>query len=148
MVGIYNIALNHGHDHICMDQASNALVIDETTEGWRLNIFLQTWYFWQRVVDNKFARECQLLLVMIWPDMLVSPLLSWGLLTDCLSKWQLGVFQYHIDGLVQDCSNSIANALELLQSCTKPSIWTWKLTSIENSIVEKRLVVISSQFLQ
>ena len=29
----------------------------------------------------------------------------------------------YIDGLVQDCSNSIANALELLQSCTKPSIW-------------------------
>ena len=25
------------------------------------------------------------------------------------------------DGLMQDCSNSIANALELLQSCTKPS---------------------------
>ena len=25
-------------------------------------------------------------------------------------------------GLVQDCSNSIANTLELLQSCTKPSI--------------------------
>ena len=28
----------------------------------------------------------------------------------------------HIDGSVQDCSNSIANALELLQSCGKPSI--------------------------
>ena len=27
-----------------------------------------------------------------------------------------------IDGLVQDCSNSIANALELLQPCTKPSM--------------------------
>ena len=27
-----------------------------------------------------------------------------------------------IDGLVQDCNNSIANALELLQSCTKPSV--------------------------
>ena len=26
-----------------------------------------------------------------------------------------------IDGLVQNCSNSIANALGLLQSCTKPS---------------------------
>ena len=26
----------------------------------------------------------------------------------------------HIDGLAQDCSHSIANALELLQSCTKP----------------------------
>ena len=24
---------------------------------------------------------------------------------------------------MQDCSNSIANALELLQSCTKPSIY-------------------------
>ena len=28
----------------------------------------------------------------------------------------------HIDALVQDCSISIANALEILQSCTKPSI--------------------------
>ena len=32
------------------------------------------------------------------------------------------ILQLYIDGLVQDCSNSIANALELLQSCTKPSI--------------------------
>ena len=31
-------------------------------------------------------------------------------------------FHQHIDGLVQDCSNSVAGALELLQSCTKPSI--------------------------
>ena len=28
-----------------------------------------------------------------------------------------------IDGLVQDGSNSSALAMELLQSCTKPSIW-------------------------
>ena len=28
----------------------------------------------------------------------------------------------YIDGLVQDCSNSSALAMELLQSCTKPSI--------------------------
>ena len=28
----------------------------------------------------------------------------------------------HIDGLVQDCSNSIANTLEILQSCMKPLI--------------------------
>ena len=28
----------------------------------------------------------------------------------------------HIHGLVQDCSNSIANALEVLQSCTTLSI--------------------------
>ena len=31
----------------------------------------------------------------------------------------------YIDGLVQDCSNSIANALELLQSCTKPSMHSY-----------------------
>ena len=30
---------------------------------------------------------------------------------------------FHIDGLVQDGSKSIANALELLQYCTKPSMW-------------------------
>ena len=29
---------------------------------------------------------------------------------------------YCIDGLVQDCSNSIANAMELLQSCIKQLI--------------------------
>ena len=29
----------------------------------------------------------------------------------------------YINGLVQDCSNSIANALELQQSCAKPSIY-------------------------
>ena len=28
----------------------------------------------------------------------------------------------YIDGLAQDCSNSIANAMELLQSCIKPLI--------------------------
>ena len=30
---------------------------------------------------------------------------------------------YNFDGLVQDCSNSIALAMELLLSCTTPSIW-------------------------
>ena len=37
-----------------------------------------------------------------------------------------GLRYQYIDGLVQDCSNSIANALELPQSCTKPSACTWK----------------------
>ena len=31
--------------------------------------------------------------------------------------------QNYFDGLVQGCSSSIANALELLQSCTKPLIF-------------------------
>ena len=29
------------------------------------------------------------------------------------------------DGLVQDCSNSTTNALELLQSCSEPSIYVY-----------------------
>ena len=30
--------------------------------------------------------------------------------------------QVYIDGLAQDCSNSIALTMELLQSCAKPAI--------------------------
>ena len=37
-----------------------------------------------------------------------------------MSQWF--VYDYEIDGLVQDCSDSSALALELLQSCTKPLI--------------------------
>ena len=37
-----------------------------------------------------------------------------------------------IDGLVQDCSNSIANAMELLQSCTNPSISIYVLIDIKH----------------
>ena len=38
------------------------------------------------------------------------------------SPWKVGL-QIHVVGLVQDCSNSIANALESLQSFTKPSMY-------------------------
>ena len=38
----------------------------------------------------------------------------------------------NIDGLVQDCSNSDALAMELLQSCTKPSIWLSKEKTIKH----------------
>ena len=34
--------------------------------------------------------------------------------------WQLWKQVYYVNGLVEDCSNSIALAMELLQSCTKP----------------------------
>ena len=43
----------------------------------------------------------------------------------------------HIDCLVQDCSNSIANALELLQSCTMLSIY-W-LDLVDDQSVQIRL---------
>ena len=44
-----------------------------------------------------------------------------------------------IDGLVQDCSNPIANALELLKSCAKPSIYHYKTSdaaSIPRGLVQ------------
>ena len=37
--------------------------------------------------------------------------------------YALWLLHCHFDDLVQDCSNSSALAMELLQSCTKPSIW-------------------------
>ena len=36
---------------------------------------------------------------------------------------QFPLKKMHFDGLVQNCSNCIANTLEILQSCTKPLIW-------------------------
>ena len=35
------------------------------------------------------------------------------------------------DGLVQDCSNSSALAMELLQSCKKPSTWCTPILQIQ-----------------
>ena len=37
-----------------------------------------------------------------------------------VTDWNLS----HIDGLVQERRNSIANALELRRSCTNPSTWS------------------------
>ena len=45
----------------------------------------------------------------------------------CNSQCQCTRFTYHFDGLEQDCSNSSALAMELLQSCAKPSICTFSL---------------------
>ena len=43
------------------------------------------------------------------------------------------ILQKYINGLVQDCSNSIANALELPQSCTKPSTYCMLLPKISDT---------------
>ena len=40
----------------------------------------------------------------------------------------------YFDGLVQDCGNSSALAMELLQSCTKPSIALELLQCISNGV--------------
>ena len=71
--------------------------------------------------------------------------LGWGLLCQVSTFSNFPLFDYHylfiptliieprvhIDGLTQDCSNSIANAMELLQSCTKPSIFDWCRRSLD-----------------
>ena len=44
---------------------------------------------------------------------------SWGWGWDGIT---IGNMLLHLDGLVQDCSNSSALAMKLLQSCIKPSI--------------------------
>ena len=41
----------------------------------------------------------------------------------CFAILPMPVSSLHIDGLVQDCSISIANALEILQSCTNLMIY-------------------------
>ena len=45
----------------------------------------------------------------------------------CAQNKQLsaGPVSHYFDALVQDCSNSSALAMELLQSCTKPSFCAW-----------------------
>ena len=59
-----------------------------------------------------------------------------GLLYEVSVVWTRGksVILIYFDGFAQNCSNSIANALELLQSCARLSIWwpnlqpqTWSL---------------------
>ena len=47
-----------------------------------------------------------------------------------LAQWT----QLYFDGLVQDCSNSIANTLELLQTCIKLFIWCLWLISPDESL--------------
>ena len=63
------------------------------------------------------------------------------------SQWQENL---QIDSLVQDCSNSSANALQLLQSCTKPSKWIirlpqylWSNLQQYKSVHPQRIVIIN-----
>ena len=48
------------------------------------------------------------------------------------TQWQsLAMGEHHLSGLVQDCSISSALAMEILKSCTKPSIgpyWNWQFS--------------------
>ena len=73
-----------------------------------------------------------------WPTLV--QLMAWCWIADKpLSEPVIGLFtDAYINGLVQDCSNSIANTLELLQSCTKSSMYVmwprWVDGSLQNSL--------------
>ena len=47
----------------------------------------------------------------------------------------------HFGGLLQYCNNSIANAMELLQSCVKPS--TWRLLEVKKTVTSTAINVCS-----
>ena len=47
------------------------------------------------------------------------------------------VGKFHIDGFMQNCSKSITNALELLRSCTKPSIYKGAYPKIKCTIMNR-----------
>ena len=59
-------------------------------------------------------------------------------------------FEKNIDGLVQDCSNSSALAMELLQYCTKPLIY-YQMLSFPNTgllqVVENLLHAVKEMFI-
>ena len=49
--------------------------------------------------------------------------------SNVLVLWHSRLFLSYIDGLVEYCSDSSALAVELLQSCTKPPICAYELTT-------------------
>ena len=58
---------------------------------------------------------------------------------NCINSLKPG--DAYINGLVQDYSNSIANALELLQSCTEPLIYAsanWNINDSGDGLVPVR----------
>ena len=64
----------------------------------------------QRGVECSYTADCWLNVIWTHTQTAVEERICW---------WN----SYDFNDLMQDCSNSIANALELEQSCTKPLIW-------------------------
>ena len=62
-----------------------------------------------------------LFVCVVWIQILYCLMYS-STLPICSSEARLKNMGKHVNGLAQDCSNSIAYALELLQSCTKSLI--------------------------
>ena len=85
---------------------------------------LLLWQYFSRICTHSSS----FVVVRYWLILPVcSRVISWGQehLNDCQCQWNiLNMSEWYINGIVQDCSKSSALAMELLQSCTKPSICT------------------------
>ena len=57
-------------------------------------------------------------------ELYFSPTVNQRLIVQFIHR-QTGQLKGRSAGLAQDCSNAIALAMELLQSCAKPLIWTY-----------------------
>ena len=72
--------------------------------------------------SNSSALAMELLQACTKPSMCITSTISSHLLKNT-NFWFLAHWcEHYMDGLVQDCSNSSALAMELLQACTKPLI--------------------------
>ena len=56
-------------------------------------------------------------------ELYIQDILNTYIVYTTVQSFQQNIGRCDIEGLAQDCSNSIANALELLQSCAKFFIW-------------------------
>ena len=102
----------------------DGVIDDKLTLKTTRSYFWNTIYF-PNVVHFKF-------IILICPRASVATVLSmYPYICSCLSQWPSSWWIwydiildctkiFYIDGLVQDCSNSIANALDLLWYCAKP----------------------------
>ena len=96
----------------------------KTFEFQNNNIIYYTYKFWGEFmsVTNNHSCWMQSIKTMRGPRQEHLVATTKGLTTHKSYSWD-HVSINHFDGLVQDCSISIASALEILQSCNEPSIY-------------------------
>ena len=96
---------------------------------------------------------------MSWKTVLAPSTLPWGTTASSITEdeqrlikeaihftpWLNRIQNSQVDGLVQDCSNSSALAMELLQSCTKPSKWLISIWWIDSASTMLYFIKISAE---
>ena len=108
---VCRIRLHHRNELLWSDGGAGVLTIFGNIQGtmsYILDRHCPSAAIWPGCVYEKKKHLSVQTKVMYWLDSLV--------------KMTHTEDQY-IDGLVQECSNSVANALELLPSCSRPSIF-------------------------